>query len=482
MNKISISMLQELFSKLPNYNEETIKISIVVNFLKLAGFKEESLCYEYPTFSNKRRVDITVYVDKNVVLFVEVKNGLNKLTLDDQTQLANYMNDKNISWGILTNGRCYILMNNNINGNSSQKEVLRYYLIEPSKHKLNNYPYYKKWNDNNLNYFSFNSLFETRVTNYYKHWIELKNYIESYASPNNKFSWSQYKSVLYNFFDYLSKEYQNYDLTTFIRPYHFNQFLLHDINEKKNSKTRCPNSKDTIISKYAYIKALCEMLKATKQIPNNPFEKISMEEMFKDFTFENSCKDFSPLKEEEIQALLDSYDNTRYSQRNKLILLLFIYLGLDIQKVKNLKDSDIDLKNKTISVNNKFIPLFGNIFILIENIINYKKTNNILCPYLIYSKFNKSYNQLADSYFNKIITLQYSKLEISKTRNNKLTTSFIRSSLISQLYNKGVRIEEIANFMDLSLESIKEYLYLNNLKHINLNNDIVKKHPYKNFL
>lgn len=491
MNEITLEYLKNLYSNLPGntvitknhstenikkVNEETVKGTIVINFLKMLGYKEEWFHYEYPMYDNKKRVDISVNINGNKknMFFIEVKKSDDILALDSQTQLTNYMNHENIEWGMLTNGVCYILFNNGIKAKSYQKEVLRFYLNSPNQEQTNGYKFGKRRNENNLKYFSYDYLYNKKVTNYFKYMTEYIN------SSHSNGSCSQYKSTIYNFLDYISESFNKFDLN-FINEYYFKKFILYTINTKKDTP-KSPKSKDTIISKYAYIRGFCEMLKVNKEILNNPFSKLSEDEILKDIEFNETQVDFVPLSNEEISTLFKSYNNTQHTLRNQIILLLFLYLGIDIKDIKNLKDTDIDFYKKTININNRILPLPDKLNKMINDYKTAKKQNKIKCNYLICGKYKGTYRQLNDTNFNDIITKQFLKFNVYSKRKNKVTTSFIKSCVIKSLYKNGISIEELSQFTGLTLSSIEAYIDLDNkAKKINLKK-IIDKHPYKNFL
>ncbi|MCR1974974.1 site-specific integrase [Clostridium sporogenes] len=267
----------------------------------------------------------------------------------------------------------------------------------------------------------------------------------------------------------------------FISPYALNNFLLEDINEKKISNQRHTESIETIVNKYNYIKGFCEILKNNRQILSNPFENLNEEKILSDFSLSSKENDYKLLEDNEIIEILNSYKNENNSLRNSLIFLLFLYTGLDIKEIKNLKDNDVNINSKVIYVNNRSIPLTNNILNLLKKYKNYKKTNKINCEFLFYSKYRGKYNKLNDVSFNRIISLQAFKTNLNNERKKLITPSFIKESLIKKMFENDFTIEEIKYLTGLSLTSIGKYITNDDIANKVKLKNFYKRHPYKAF-
>ena len=126
-----IKTIRHRLTELSDLKEENIKTHIVVNlFLNNLGYDPKNM--EYEGNVGKDRADILYKIDKHAIFLVETK-GLSKsdkkasldLSFDDKKQITEYLNSHhdNIVWGLLTNGRRYILFNNNIKGTVEDKVV-----------------------------------------------------------------------------------------------------------------------------------------------------------------------------------------------------------------------------------------------------------------------------------------------------------------------------------------------------------------------
>ncbi|KZL88786.1 tyrosine-type recombinase/integrase [Clostridium magnum] len=426
----NLENLRELYTKLPTnsegiINEETIKISIVRNFFLMQGAEESWFDYEpFPDKSKeiKDRVDIAVKfngIDSlEKTLYIEVKKGSKDLSSNFLTskackQLVRYIHSANLEWGILTDGNCYMLFNDSIKGSLEQKEVLRFYLFNP----LNKSAKYR--NESNLKYFDLKCLFRFQTTNYFKYLSEFKAYFKNENKTEN--SLKQYESTIYNFLDYTADKEKSFSLG-YIDPNKFKQYLLDDISSKITNKSKkIPDTETTIKNKFAHISSFCDMLENKRDISVNPFRKFKSKGFKKEFISEdiNIETDNEPkelLKESEIESILNSYNNTRESIRNKLIFLLFLYLGLDIQEIKLLKVNDIDLNKQAIHLANRTIPLHPSIFNLLKRYIEDRNSKKIKSEYLICRYYGNHYYHFEDSNFNKIISVKFNTLDIPDKR------------------------------------------------------------------
>ncbi|MEA4825150.1 MAG: type I restriction enzyme HsdR N-terminal domain-containing protein [Clostridium sp.] len=466
--------LLKKYNNLLGYSEEDIKNHIVGDFLIMLGYKKDWFRYEYPTYAEKRRVDISVQIERNKknLFFVEVKKADDKLNISACTQLANYLNAENIEWGMLTNGLIYILFNNNINAPSDEKEVFRFYLKKPAEKDIN---YSSRRNKNSLKYFSYDYLFKKKVTNYFKYLKEFK------LKSENLSSYRQYDSLLYNYFDYLSRQDLYFDIGN-IRPNNFKNYLLSTISNNSNKTIK---RTETIVCKYAYIRGFySKILEKTEK--HNPFKDISPDDLLKDISLENHKKEnvTELLSINEINLILKSYDaSSRFPLRNKIIFLLFLYCGLDISEMQKLKVKDINMENNIIAIGNRIIPLHPKLTNMIKKYLNERQSQNIKCKYLICGKYDKKYTFLKETNYHLIISKQLNDIEQIPTERKKLLTPyFIKWSLIKELFNNNVHIEDIAKFTGLSLSTIGNYIsYADMDKKVKLKN-IVKNHPYNNIL
>ncbi|AJD25579.1 tyrosine-type recombinase/integrase [Clostridium botulinum] len=458
------------YDNLKSPNEANVKTFVVIPFLKLLGYKHYWMDIEGNAEICRSPKDIVLYVndDKNNLFFIETKNKTTKIEpyID---QLLKYMHQKGIEWGLITNGNDYILLNDISKLEFNEKIILRF--------NLNNILNYQQ-DIKIIEYFSYEYLFNRHYTKYFKYLPEFKKHLRKSKNLNEQ-SWRQYKSTLINYFIYLSNNHQKYDLH-FIYPSDFKEFLKTDIYEKKNRNERHATSNTTIINKFNYLKSFVEFLNQNKYIKENCFENLVEDDILEGFSFDNKLSKYELLNNNEILNMFNLYTKKRNSKRNILILLIFLYTGLDIQEIQNIKDADIN--NRYLTINKRKIPLTEKLYDELKDYMNLKKSNKIKCEYLFYSKYSNKYDKLSGNTFIRIISFYVSEAkDIPKERKKLITPSFIRESLIKKMFKNGFTIEEIKYLTGLSLTSIGKYITNEDIANKIELKDFYKRHPYKAF-
>ncbi len=167
----NVKLIQDKYMNLSNsfedFNEANIKMKVVSPFLEILGYPFKWQFYENPVIKGVTISDITIKMNSKVILFIEVKKSFTgKSYLKDLHQLISYLNDKNVEWGILTDGKDYILVNNDIEGECKDKEILRYNIFEVNEsdtiryfsHKMINKGSYYLNTYNNIRYLSLKKM------------------------------------------------------------------------------------------------------------------------------------------------------------------------------------------------------------------------------------------------------------------------------------------------------------------------------------
>ncbi|WP_346878993.1 type I restriction enzyme HsdR N-terminal domain-containing protein [Clostridium sp. UBA7791] len=472
MNKKILNELKVKYRELPeDTSEENIKIKIVIKFLELLGYDENHFYYEENT--NKKikdkQVDITILTNNKEkdIFYIEVKKKNHMLVDADIRQISSYLHDKHIEWGLLTNGNHYILINEKLDVLPHNKDIFSYYLCDIP----NNIS--RKNNLDTYNFLEYDSIFETKITNYYLVWKEfiLKNTLSSS-------SLFQYSSAYNMFIKYLIMKKNVYNLNYF-NISNFKSFI-EDINETKVNKYK----KDSVLSKFNYLLRFTNFLEENKRIAENTFKNFDINNYIDELNLtEKKSKQQQQIKLEEIELMLQYLNSKKNSIRNKLLFLLVLY-GFESTDIILLKDSQLDFKHNKIIINKKKYPLTENIKKLLQDIIIEKKQNKIKCEYIFYTKYQGGYKHISRSVLNDVINDSFNKLNLDKDRALHLNIQFIKSSLIKNLYFKNYSLEEISYFTNLSISSIVSYIDEKEIsKHsIPIIKDINLKHPYSKFI
>ena len=94
----------------PQMDEANTKAAILRDFLDLLDWKipqNTQLEYSVEAFGQTYKVDYALILDGTPVAFLEAKGADTTLTADHDEQLSSYMMNKNVNYGILTNGKQY---------------------------------------------------------------------------------------------------------------------------------------------------------------------------------------------------------------------------------------------------------------------------------------------------------------------------------------------------------------------------------------
>jgi predicted type IV restriction endonuclease len=94
----------------PQMDEANTKAAVLRDFLDLLDWQiPQNTQLEYPVeaFGQTYKVDYALILDGTPVAFLEAKGADTALTADHDEQLSSYMTNKNVTYGILTNGKQY---------------------------------------------------------------------------------------------------------------------------------------------------------------------------------------------------------------------------------------------------------------------------------------------------------------------------------------------------------------------------------------
>lgn len=114
MNRGSVNEYVEkadsILSASPQMDEANTKAAVLRDFLTLLDWEiptNTQLEYSVKAFGQTYKVDYALVLDGTPVAFVEAKGADTSLTPKHEDQLSSYMTNKNVSYGILTNGKQY---------------------------------------------------------------------------------------------------------------------------------------------------------------------------------------------------------------------------------------------------------------------------------------------------------------------------------------------------------------------------------------
>ncbi|WP_241431533.1 type I restriction enzyme HsdR N-terminal domain-containing protein [Natrialba hulunbeirensis] len=99
-------------------DEANTKAAVLSDFLDLLDWEIPSntqLEYSVEAFGQTYKVDYALILEETPVAFIEAKGVDTSLTTDHEEQLSSYMMNKNVTYGILTNGKQYRFFQRHVN-------------------------------------------------------------------------------------------------------------------------------------------------------------------------------------------------------------------------------------------------------------------------------------------------------------------------------------------------------------------------------
>lgn len=476
-----IKNIRHRFSELSSLKEEMIKIHIVLElFMNKLGFNPMCWVYEDPV--GKDRADMTYKINDKAIFLVETK-GLSKsgkisdleLTFDDRKQLTEYLNSHpdNITWGLLTNGKRYILFNNNIKGNIDDKVV-----FDISVDKPKDQPY--------LKYFSYENLFVNKNTTFFADIAQFKAYRKNADSKDS--SWSVYKSTLFNFFDYYAANHQYRSLSpnareclTRITVEDFLSYMNGKMQEKSKKSGKIVSSKTTIENSYSYLSAFFTTLKEMGDIPEHSF-KYGREQSLAMYDSKPKIKSENYLTIDRYEKILKYIYTNKNSYRNMTIFLLCAYYGLERSEVNELVWDNVDINKGKFTINDRSYKLDSLLKMCLKNIYAEKVKLKSKHNYVITTYSNKKYRKANSSTINAVFD-SFENIDSNDTTWCDFSPQYTRECLIRTMFESGYSLEQLAAYIGVDVTRIISYIpteiiVSEGTKRLNKGNKRVV-HPYK---
>lgn len=448
-------------------NEANTSSDLVEPFLELLGFKKEWLVRQSQVVKGKAIVDIKIQKDGRDIFYVEVKKASsNKIDTKDLFQITSYLNSKNIEWGMLTNGKEYLLVNNEIKGEYGDKEVQRFHI-------------FNDFNFDDFSCFTYQSLFVSKLSNYKK---VLKQYqIFKLKENSNYNSWTRYNETLEKYFHYLSKKEQRYKEIKNLGLDEFEEFNKYDIlASEKNKDRKNITSIETIKNRYRHIKNFYDLFVKNNLLTAHPFvNNFTNEELVSIYNL-SFADDAIQLTIEEILSILDGYDSQRISERNKIMFLLCLYCGLNREQLANIKLSEIDFDSRTIKVDYKIFVFPEELMKVIEHYINEVRDKEFNSDYLFARKYAGYTEQpISTSSINEIIKRASDALPLTSARKKvQINPEKIKGMLANKLFEFGFSVEEIIYITGITLISLSKYISTESILERTDVKNLDNRHPY----
>lgn len=118
---------QSVIDDAPQMDEANTKAAVLRDFLSLLGWEiptNTQLEYSVNVGTRSYKVDYALLLEGAPVAFFEAKGVDTALTSDHREQLATYMKNENVNWGILSNGERYQFLRREVVNTNVSVEVL----------------------------------------------------------------------------------------------------------------------------------------------------------------------------------------------------------------------------------------------------------------------------------------------------------------------------------------------------------------------
>lgn len=199
----------------------------------------------------------------------------------------------------------------------------------------------------------------------------------------------------------------------------------------------------SINRKIASLRTFYKYLLRQEAVGNNPMQKIRV--------LKTKKKLPSFIKESEVTKLLDTPSNpfpdTFDGYRDKLILELFYATGIRLSELLQLRDTNIDLRNRTIKVLGKrnkerVIPFTAAI---VSMIMLYRKQRNMLVEKKDHGLFFVTGN--GDKCYPMMVYRMVKKHLSENTNVDKRSPHVLRHTYATHLLNKGAEINAVKDLL-----------------------------------
>ncbi|QOX63904.1 hypothetical protein FRZ06_11460 [Anoxybacterium hadale] len=345
----TITKLKQAYKKLEEGKsllEANIQHHLICEiFLRDLGY-DVSNC-DFEKNCRNKHCDISVEIMKNKSLFIETKRGDHKIEDNDIIQLASYVRDRGLEYGILTSGKEFILINTNIRTSANYNEdmlklqIVFWFNIFNSKSKeYTRHEFFK--------FLSKEALFDTQTTTFYKDIAQFK----AIKYPAANISWDTYKSTLFNFFEFYANERNRYKprILEEININDFEKFIIYKRDQATgNNSGKKFVSDSSIRNNYSHISSMLNCLAESEYggINKTCFDK-GREKSLADILSGSVTKTYSSIGDETFEQAINYYlKNTKKDKgiRDLTIFLLCSCYGFERSRIQELKWSDL-IRNK----------------------------------------------------------------------------------------------------------------------------------------
>jgi integrase/recombinase XerD len=440
-------------SKNQPLTEENIKINLVREvFLRQMGYDLINCTYERDSKGKRSDISIAIHEGREI-FFIETKRGDEKLSCENVNQILNYLKAPGMEWGLITNGKEYILVNAKIDtppdlNNEAYKHAVVFWfdIFEVRNQDRTEIKYFK--------YLEYECLFEKRTTSFYKDIAQFK----ALAFPDNKKSWSTYKSTLSQFYDFFSEKrrskYKNGILEE-ISPEDFRSFI--EFKQSGESGARIVTSSQSIANIYSHISSMLNTLKDNGKISRTLFDK-GRSYGLEDFEITGNKKSDNYLTTENVRAAIEYYCDKNHGERDVCIFLLCASIGLERPNIIELLWDDVNLTDKKpyVRVGTREMELSPLLISCFKVILKEHKNEKIRSSYVFNTYYKGKYNPFSETTVNGV----FDKLKNigDEEKWSYFSPQYVRICLVDVLFDLGYSIDEIIFQTGIDIKNIHRYI------------------------
>lgn len=362
-----------------------------------------------------------------------------ELTIDNisQTSIRTFykkIKKSDYTWGIFINGNDYLLFYKDINdeGWSGDPTVL---------HVKMQGEYGKEY----FRFFSFENLFVSKNTLYFCDVLRFK--INGFKGSET--SWRAYESSIKRFLLYMIQLGNEYD---------FNQYNKLEINDfvKYIRSTTGQNGKvisapTTVENSYRHISAFIHYI-----CENNKEFNKSITEVINCFSDYKQKMIGNIFQEECLEQVVSYIKTQRYGKRNLVIFYLCLCLGLERNKLCQLKWEHRESDMIKIDGKDKIVPVYVNK--LLDELYEENKKRNLPLDYIFYTFKGEKGVPIKPGTINDIFT-NIGKIDLDNKIFSQYDPANIRKALAEYLFvEQHMNLVEVMDLLDIDVNNVGRYI------------------------
>ena len=428
-------------------NPQSLFKKMILDFF-IVEMQYQNCKYNYS--HNMGTNDIEIIAENREKLYLRFIES-NNITSSHIQDYIKFLHHKGLSseiYGILTNGREYLLLNSRFYNQKDEQNSIIFWFDLLSSKAPNRQKYFS--------YLSKQAIIDNKAVNNFKMIAQFKIYYNADSK-----SYAQYVSTLESFFYYFAPPTcsvnRNFTFVSTQDIYGFLDEKRKAINENSGRKL---NKKTSLNNTYSHISSFYKCLYEHNEIKQIHIE-TSRKEALRLYPNTQPYRHTMQITNNDISLMIDILQKSRYFKRNLAIFALCAYLGLERKTIYNLNWENIveyDKEYPHIIIENRKIPICN---LLTNYFSDLRNQNNIdihTQPHLPVFTSGRFGNRLSESAINDVFD---SFKKLSKEPNDKwskMCPQILRFTLIEELFQCGFSIEEIIYITGIDINNIGKYI------------------------